>query len=173
MAKTVRLDKYLWAIRAFKTRGDATKACKGNKVKVNEVASKPAKLVEVGDIIQVRKGAVFYRYKVLKLAQNRVGAKLVPDLAKNITPKEELDKLNVPHETVFLQRDRGMGRPTKKDRRVLEDVMGNLEYSAPNLDEVIEDEVEDFDEEFEYGSYEEYLEDIAEQNDFDTFDDFI
>lgn len=168
MADVVRIDKYLWAIRAYKTRSDATAACKGNKVKVNDVTAKPSKLVETGDIIQFRKGPVNYRYKVLKPATHRVGAKLVPDLAKNITPQSEVDKLNVPREVVFMQRDRGAGRPTKKDRRQLEELWQNMDMSGAELE--FDDEVDLY-----AGMDDSYSDSTVEDDinlDFNSFDDF-
>ena len=99
----VRIDKYLWAIRVFKTRTDATDACKGGKVRVNGADTKPSKSVKVGDTIVARKGAVTYTYKVLQLIDKRQGAKLVPNYAENLTPLEELAKLRAPVETFFLK----------------------------------------------------------------------
>jgi len=125
--ESVRIDKYLWAIRVYKTRTDATDACKGGKVRLNGYDVKPSKEVRTGDVIVVRKGAVTYTYKVLDLVDRRVGAKLVPDYAENQTPQEELDKLRVPVETFFLKRDRGAGRPTKKDRRQMESLWASLD----------------------------------------------
>lgn len=125
--ESVRIDKYLWAIRVYKTRTDATDACKGGKVRLNGYDVKPSKEVRTGDVIVVRKGAVTYTYKVLDIVDRRVGAKLVPDYAENQTPQEELDKLRVPVETFFLKRDRGAGRPTKKDRRQMESLWASLD----------------------------------------------
>ncbi len=127
--ESVRLDKYLWAIRVYKTRTDATDACKGGKVRLNGYDVKPSKEVRPGDVIVVRKGAVTYTYKVLSLVDKRLGAKLVPDVAENQTPQEELDKLRAPVETFFLKRDRGTGRPTKKDRRQMDSLWDSLDYS--------------------------------------------
>ena len=124
-----RIDKYLWAIRAFKTRSDATDACKGGRVKVAGVNAKPSKEVRSGDIVQVRKGAVLYTYKVLKPLEHRVGAKIVPDYAENLTPQAELDKLRAPVETFFITRDRGAGRPTKKDRREMEQAWDAIDFN--------------------------------------------
>ena len=98
----VRIDKYLWAIRVFKTRTDATDACKGGKVRVNGADTKPYKCVKVGDTIVARKGAVTYTYKVLQLIDKRQGANLVPNYAENLTPLEELAKLRAPVESFFL-----------------------------------------------------------------------
>ena len=120
MTDTVRIDKYLWSIRVFKTRSEATEACNGNKVQVNGVNAKPSKALKPGDVINVRKNAVLYTYRVLALAENRMGAALVPDFAENLTPEEELAKLHAPVETFFVRREHGTGRPTKKERRSLD-----------------------------------------------------
>lgn len=125
----VRIDKFLWAIRAFKTRNEAAEACKGGKVKIGQVNAKPSKLVQPGDVLHVRKGAVTYVYKVLQPIEQRVGAKLVPSFAENLTPQEELDKLRAPVETFFLSRDRGAGRPTKKDRREIEQIWDAIDFN--------------------------------------------
>jgi ribosome-associated heat shock protein Hsp15 len=122
-----RIDKYLWAIRVFKTRSEATEACKGGKVKVAGIPAKPSRAIQAGEVIQVRKGIVTYTYKVLRPLENRVGAKLVPDYAENLTPEEEMEKLKAPVESFFVTRDRGAGRPTKKDRRAMEQLWDTLE----------------------------------------------
>ena len=123
------MDKYLWAIRIYKTRTDATDACKGGKVRLNGYDVKPSKEVKRGDVIVARKGTVSYTYRVLELVDKRQGAKLVPNYAENQTPQEELDKLRAPVETFFLKRDRGAGRPTKKDRRQMESLWASLDGS--------------------------------------------
>lgn len=125
----VRIDKYLWAIRAFKTRSEATDACNGGKVKLNEAPVKPAKAVRVGDVISVRRGAVQFTYRVVQPLEKRVGAALVPQYAENLTPQEELDKMRAPVETFFVVRDRGTGRPTKKDRRTMEALWDAIDFS--------------------------------------------
>lgn len=124
----VRIDKYLWSIRVFKTRSEATDACKGGKVRVNGDDIKPSRDVKVGDVIVVRKGAVTYTYKVLELIDKRQGPKLVSQYAENLTPEEELAKLKAPVETFFLKRDRGAGRPTKKDRRQMDALWDELSF---------------------------------------------
>ena len=134
----VRIDKYLWAIRVFKTRTDATDACKGGKVRLNGADVKPSKALRIGDTITVRKGAVLFTFKVLAFLDKRVGAKLVPDYAQDLTPQSELDKLKAPVETFFLKRDRGSGRPTKKDRREMENLWELLDYEDfPDEDEEV------------------------------------
>lgn len=119
----IRLDKYLWAVRIFKTRSDAADAIRQNRVLVNDAYAKPSREVKVGDKISVRRERVHYSYKVLDLVSSRQPAKNVPLYCLNTTPQEELDKLNVPHETIFVFRERGMGRPTKKDRRNIDALM--------------------------------------------------
>lgn len=123
---SVRIDKYLWAIRAFKTRSDATEACKGNKVTVSGAAVKPSREVKIGDTVSVRKGSVLYTYKVVALLEKRVGAKEVEKYASNLTPQSELDKLHAPVETFFIKRDRGTGRPTKKERREMDSLYSSF-----------------------------------------------
>ena len=119
----IRLDKYLWAVRIFKTRSDAADAIRNNRVLVNEAYAKPSREVKVGDQISVRRQAVTYKYKGLDLVSSRQGAKNVPQYCLDITPQSELDKLNAPRETIFVYRDRGTGRPTKKERRELDSLM--------------------------------------------------
>ena len=126
MADEVRIDKFLWAIRAFKTRTEAADACKGGKVKVAGVNAKPSRDVKEGEVIMVRKGAVTYTYQVLRPTENRVGAKLVPEFALDLTPDSEKEKLHAPVETFFVSRDRGAGRPTKKERREIEELWDNF-----------------------------------------------
>ena len=118
----------MWAIRVFKTRSDATDACNGNKVKIGGVNAKPSKAVKAGDVLEVRKGPALMTYKVLKVAENRMGASLVPEYAEDLTPENERAKLHAPHETIVLQRDRGAGRPTKRDRRQLEEMLDSMDY---------------------------------------------
>lgn len=138
----VRIDKYLWSIRVYKTRSEATDACKGGKVCINGGDTKPSKTIKIGDTIVARKGAVTYTYKVLQLVDKRQGAKLVPAYAENLTPPEEIAKLRAPVETFFLKRDRGAGRPTKKDRRQMDDLWSSLSFDVP--DDVAERFAADF-----------------------------
>lgn len=128
MADSIRIDKFLWAIRVFKTRSDATDACDGGKVKIAGVNAKPSKLIKPGDEIQVRKGAVTFTYRVLRPLGNRVGASLVPEYAENLTPEEETAKLRAPVESFFVHRERGAGRPTKKDRRKMEEIWDAIDF---------------------------------------------
>lgn len=124
----IRLDKYLWAVRVFKTRSDAAEAIRNNRVAVNGGYCKPSREVREGDIIEVTRMPVVYRYKVTGLVSSRQPAKNVPDYCVNITPQEELDKLSAPRETVFVFRERGTGRPTKKERREIDALMDGMYY---------------------------------------------
>ena len=138
----VRIDKYLWSIRVYKTRSEATDACKGGKVKVNGSDIKPSKAVRPGDMIVARKGPVTYTYRVIELIDKRQGPKLVPNYAENLTPEEEIAKLRTPVETFFLKRDRGTGRPTKIDRRQIDSLWDELSFDVP--DDVAEQFAYDF-----------------------------
>lgn len=121
MGKTVRIDKYLWAVRVFKTRTLATEACKRGKVSMDDMPAKPSRTVSTGDVIQVKKLPLVYSYRVIDPIEKRVGAKIVEDYVENITPEEELHKLEM-QDDFFVKRDRGTGRPTKKERRLLDDI---------------------------------------------------
>jgi ribosome-associated heat shock protein Hsp15 len=121
MSKTVRIDKYLWAVRVYKTRTLATEACKKGRVTVEEMPAKPSRTVTTGDVIRVKKMPVVYSYRVKDPIEKRVGARIVDDYVENITPEEELHKLKL-KDDFFLKRDRGAGRPTKKERRQLDDL---------------------------------------------------
>ena len=131
----IRLDKYLWAVRVFKTRSDAADAIRNNRVLVNDAYAKPSREVKEGDIISVKKMPITYRYKVLELVSSRQGAKNVPQYCLNITPQEELDKLTVPRETIFVFRERGTGRPTKKERREIDALMDGFYFDEEELAE--------------------------------------
>ena len=116
----VRIDKWMWATRIFKTRTIAVEACKKNRITVNDTPAKPSRMIKVGDIIQVSKPPVTYSFKVLDLTSNRVGAKVVADFLENITPPEQYKLLELQKIGGFVDRARGTGRPTKKDRRNLD-----------------------------------------------------
>ena len=117
---TTRIDKWLWAVRIFKTRALASKACTGGKVKIDSTAVKATRNIKKNDIIQVRKGVVKYLYKVRKNAEKRMGAKLVPEFLEDITPKEELAKLKTAQKQPIQTREKGQGRPTKRERRMMD-----------------------------------------------------
>ena len=120
MAEQARIDKWLWAVRIYKTRSIAAEACKKGHVSIGERTAKPAHNVRVGDIVNVKKAPVTYSFKVLKCAENRVGAKLVPELMENVTPAEQYEALEMSRISGFVDRARGTGRPTKKERRSMD-----------------------------------------------------
>lgn len=117
----VRIDKWLWAMRIYKTRTVATDACKKGRVTLNDDTNpvKPARMVHVGDTVHVRKSPVTYSFRVKALTQNRLGARLVPDYLENITPQSQLDLLDVVRISGFVDRRKGLGRPTKREGREL------------------------------------------------------
>jgi len=116
----IRIDKWLWTTRIFKTRTIALEACKKNRVMVDDIPAKPSRMIKVGDIVQVRKPPITYSFRVLDITSNRVGAKLVPQYLENITPPEQYEILELQKISGFVDRVRGSGRPTKKERRELD-----------------------------------------------------
>jgi len=120
----VRIDKYLWAVRIFKTRALAAEACKKGKVLMDEMPVKPSRVVKSDDVISVRKMPVIYSYRVKDPIEKRVGAKIVHNHVEDVTPQEELIKLEM-QDDFYVKRDRGAGRPTKKERRLLDDLQDN------------------------------------------------
>ncbi len=123
----VRIDKWLWAVRIFKTRTIASEACKKGRVVIDNVAVKPSRTVRKGDIVQVKKPPVIFSFRVLELADKRMGAKLVPGFMENITPPEQYEMLELNKISGFIDRQRGTGRPTKKERRDLEQFTGSMD----------------------------------------------
>lgn len=122
MKDEVRIDKWIWAMRIFKTRTMATDECKKGRVTVgleNPVAAKPSRTIKVGDVINVKKPPITYSFRVKALTENRLGAKLVPEYLENITPKEQYDMLDVVRISGFVDRRKGLGRPTKREGRDL------------------------------------------------------
>ena len=119
---TTRIDKWLWAVRVFKTRSLASEACAGGKIKIDGIAVKASRNIVQNDVIQVRKGVVKYLYKVRTIAEKRMGAKLVPDYLEDITPNEELVKLKSSQKQPIQTREKGQGRPTKKERRMMDKI---------------------------------------------------
>lgn len=123
MKAEVRIDKWLWAMRVFKTRTVATDSCKKGRVMLRtpggEVVAKPSRMIKVDDVVMVRKPPVTYSFRVKALTENRLGAKLVPEYMENITPKEQYDLLDVIRISGFIDRRKGLGRPTKREGRDL------------------------------------------------------
>ena len=128
----VRIDKWMWATRIFKTRTIASDACKKNRILVGNVSVKPSRMIKVGDVISVRKPPVTYSFRVLDVSDKRMGAKLVPLFLENITPPEEFEILEMNKISGFVNRARGLGRPTKKERRELDIFTDNPESDSPD-----------------------------------------
>lgn len=120
MADTARIDKWLWAARIFKTRSIAADACKNSRVTINGTSVKPSHIVKVGETVSVRKPPVTYSFKILKCIEQRVGAKLIPEIYENVTDPKQYEILEMSRISGFVDRARGTGRPTKKDRRSLD-----------------------------------------------------
>ena len=145
MANEVRIDKWMWAVRIFKTRTIASDTCKLGRVTINGQRVKPSKMVKIGEIIDVKKPPITYSFKVLALSENRMGAKLVPGFMENVTKKEQLDLLEMNRISGFIDRAKGMGRPTKKDRRDMDDFttpeyVDEFDFSLEDLDEFDEED---------------------------------
>lgn len=135
-----RLDKWLWAARIFKTRTIAADACKNGRVMIDSVKMKPSRMIKEGDVLQVRKPPVTYSFKVLKAIQNRVGAKLVPEVLENVTTPDQYELLEMNRISGFVGRARGTGRPTKKERRELDDFVqpaffGDFDFLEDDLED--------------------------------------
>lgn len=113
----VRVDKWLWAMRVFKTRTIATEACKKGRVTMGGAVVKPSRPIKEGDIIDVKKPPITYTFRVKAVTQNRLGAKLVPDYLENLTPQSQYDLLEMTKIASFVDRRKGLGRPTKKEGR--------------------------------------------------------
>ncbi|MBR0180300.1 MAG: RNA-binding S4 domain-containing protein [Prevotella sp.] len=124
MAEVARIDKWLWAARIFKTRSIAVDACKNGRVTIGGVNVKPSHTVKAGEVVAVRKPPVTYSFKILKTIEQRVGAKLLPEIYENVTTPDQYELLEMNRISGFVNRARGMGRPTKKDRRALDEFVG-------------------------------------------------
>lgn len=121
MAEGVRIDKWLWSVRIYKTRSQASEACKKGYVRIKETTVKPSREIKVGEIIQVKKAPITKSFKVLALVGKRMGAKLIIDFVEDVTSADQLELLEMQKNMRWIERDRGTGRPTKKDRRELDD----------------------------------------------------
>lgn len=139
----VRIDKWMWATRIFKTRTIAAEACKKNRIMIGGVNVKPSRMIKVGDVIQVRKPPILFSFKVLALTERRMGAKLVPEYLENVTTPDQYELMEMNRISGFVNRAKGSGRPTKKDRRELE------QFTQPDFDP------DDFDFEFDFDTTDE------------------
>ncbi len=129
MAAEERIDKWLWAMRVFKTRTVATEACKKGRVSMAGNAVKPSRTIKVGDVMDIRKPPVTYTFRVLQLSQNRLGAKLVPDYLENLTPPSQYELLEMTRISGFVDRRKGLGRPTKREGRKLSEFRDDVGYA--------------------------------------------
>ena len=120
MAEVARIDKWLWATRIFKTRSLAADACKNGRVTINGINVKPSHTIKTGETVSVKKSPITYSFKVLKCIEQRVGAKLLPEIYENVTDAKQYELLEMSRISGFIDRSRGTGRPTKKDRRALD-----------------------------------------------------
>ncbi len=120
MSEVARIDKWLWAARIFKTRSVAADACKNGRVKIGGINVKPSHTIKAGEVVSVKKSPVVYSFKVLKAIEQRVGAKLLPEIYENVTEAKQYELLEMSRISGFVDRARGTGRPTKKERRALD-----------------------------------------------------
>ena len=124
MSETARIDKWLWAARIFKTRSIAVDAIKNGRVTIQGTNVKPSRMIKVGETVSVKKPPITYSFKVLKTIEQRVGAKLIPEIYENVTTADQYELLEMNRISGFVNRARGTGRPTKKDRRAMDAFVG-------------------------------------------------
>lgn len=134
MNSEARIDKWLWAARIYKTRTLASDACKNGRITINGALAKPSRTVKVGDQVGVKKSPITYSFRVLQTIEKRVGAKLLPEVFENVTPPEQYELLEMNSISGFVDRARGTGRPTKKDRRALDDFAETPIFLDENFD---------------------------------------
>lgn len=123
--KRVRVDKWLWAVRQYKTRSQATEACDQGRISILDQSVKPSRLIKAGDEIHIRRTGLTRRLKVLQVTENRLNAKLVPEFIQDLTPQEEIDAYKARATRITIYREPGTGRPTKRERRTLDDFFNN------------------------------------------------
>lgn len=141
MAKdSARIDKWLWAARIFKTRSIAANECKNGRVSVNGTGVKPSHIIKVGEVVSVKKSPITYSFKVLQCIEQRVGAKLIPEIYENVTDPKQYELLEMSRISGFVDRARGTGRPTKKDRRSLDAFIEPAMFGFDDSDDEPEDE---------------------------------
>ena len=140
---TARLDKWLWAVRLFKTRSTAAEACKKGRISVNGAQAKAAHTVKEGDEVSVRKPPITYTFRIKQAIEKRVGAKSVPEMLDNITAPDQMEILEMSKLSGFVNRAKGTGRPTKKDRRELEDFTQPVFWGDMDFDDDADGDDED------------------------------
>ena len=138
--ETARLDKWLWAARIFKTRTIAADACKNGRVTVDGQTLKPARTVKVGEVVSVKKPPITYSFKILNAIETRVGAKLISEVYENVTDPKQYELLEMSRISGFIDRARGTGRPTKKDRRAIDAFVDPAMFGWDDDDEMFDDE---------------------------------
>lgn len=138
--EAARLDKWLWASRIFKTRSIAADACKNGRVTKEGVTMKPSRTVKVGEVINVKKPPITYSFKILNAIENRVGAKLISEVYENVTDPKQYELLEMSRISGFIDRQKGTGRPTKKDRRAMEAFTEPVMFGWDDDDEMFDDE---------------------------------
>lgn len=148
MKEEVRIDKWLWATRIFKTRTIASDACKKGRVTIKGQNVKPSHGIRVGQVVEVRKPPVTYSFEVLGLIENRVGAKLVPNYLKNVTSRDQLELLEMVKISGFVNRQKGLGRPTKKEGRELAQFTETAFFGFDDFDDDFFDYDDEDDKEF-------------------------
>lgn len=135
MTETARIDKWLWAARIFKTRSIAADACKNGRVTIGGVNVKPSHTIKAGETVSVKKSPVVYSFRVLKTIEQRVGAKLIPEIYENVTDPKQYELLEMSRISGFVDRARGTGRPTKKERRALDAFVEPAMFGFDDADE--------------------------------------
>lgn len=135
MAEVVRIDKWLWAARIFKTRSIAADACKNGRVTIKGVNVKPSHTVKAGETVNVKKPPVTYSFKILKTIEQRVGAKFIPEIYENVTDPKQYELLEMSRISGFVDRARGTGRPTKKDRRQMDAFVEPVMFGFDDFDD--------------------------------------
>ena len=135
MAEVARIDKWLWATRVFKTRSLAADACKNGRVTINGINVKPSHTIKVGETISVKKSPITYSFKVLKCIEQRVGAKLLPEIYENVTDSKQYELLEMSRISGFIDRSRGTGRPTKKERRAIDSFVDPVMFGFQDEDD--------------------------------------
>ncbi len=138
--ESARLDKWLWAARIFKTRSMAADACKNGRVTVNGANAKPSRTVKAGEIVHVKKPPVTYSFKILNAIETRVGARLIPQVYENVTDPKQYELLEMSRISGFIDRARGTGRPTKKDRRAMDSFVDPALFGWEDDDDWDDDE---------------------------------
>jgi len=127
--KEIRIDKFLWSVRLYKTRSIASDECRKGRIIINNIQVKPSRAIERNEVITVRKPPVSYNYRIIEPIENRVGAKLVANFIEDLTPDEEKAKLHLGNSGGTIYRDKGTGRPTKKERRLIDRIKDDFRES--------------------------------------------